>query len=221
MVVKKHNLLVGADHGPLYLQGSLYPRVFDDKGHLLATADEGFGRRTVVLIAQGSHCLHAKENPELPGMEYAVGTLRRQLIGHGAPYTELFKCQTAQGEVYPLQLAKTVPGENFHTLLRLAESGDKGAQEKLAALDIPALWEMILTAMLINPEDDKPDNYIVMPVTTPDGLRYRLVCVDNDHAFVEPLLAKGPAGGQNRKLQVKCILYLPRCDEPSHPSSSH
>ena len=53
MVDKKHNLLVGADHGPLYLQGSLYPRVFDDKGHLLATADEGFGRRTVVLIAQG------------------------------------------------------------------------------------------------------------------------------------------------------------------------
>ena len=81
-----------------------------------------------------------------------------------------------------------MPGENFHTLLRLAESNDKGAQEKLAAFDVPALWEMILTAMLINPEDDKPDNYIVMPVNTPDGLRYRLVCVDNDHAFVEPFL---------------------------------
>ena len=153
-------------------------------------------------------------------MEYAVGTLRRQLIGHGAPYTELFKCQTATGEVYPLQLAKTVPGENFHTLLRLAESGDKGAQAKLAALDVPALWEMILTAMLINPEDDKPDNYIVMPVNTPDGLRYRLVCVDNDHAFVEPLLAKGPAGGQNRKLQVKCILYcLDVMNLPIHPQA--
>ena len=130
-------------------------------------------------------------------MEYAVGTLRRQLIGHGAPYTELFKCQTALGEVYPLQLAKTVPGENFHTLLRLAESNDIGAQEKLAALDMPALWEMILTAMLINPEDDKPDNYIVMPVNTPDGLRYRLVCVDNDHAFVEPLLKRQEAKTEN------------------------
>ena len=83
------------------------------------------------LIAQGSHCLHAKENPELPGMEYAVGTLRRQLIGHGAPYTELFKCQTATGEVYPLQLAKTVPGENFHTFLRLAESEIKEPKKNL------------------------------------------------------------------------------------------
>ena len=75
---------------------------------------------------------------------------------------------------------------------------------------------MILTAMLINPEDDKPDNYIVMPVSTPDGLRYRLVCVDNDHAFVEPLLK----GGQNRKLQVKCILYcLDVMNLPIHPQA--
>ena len=122
---KLHNSLVGADHGALYLQGALYSQIFDEQGHLLTAADEGFGRRTVVLIKKGEHCLHAKENPELPGMEYAVGTLRRQLIGHGAPYTELFKCQTAKGEAYPLQLAKTVPGENFHTVLRAAKRRSK------------------------------------------------------------------------------------------------
>ena len=154
-------------------------------------------------------------------MECAIGTLRRQLIGHGAPYTELFKCQTVQGEVYPLQLAKTVPGENFHTLLRLAESRRQRSPKKNLQPSICRHFgEMILTAMLINPEDDKPDNYIVMPVNTPEGLRYRLVCVDNDHAFVTPLLAKGPAGGQNRKLQVKCILYcLDVMNLPIHPQA--
>ena len=76
---------------------------------------------------------------------------------------------------------------------------------------------MILTAMLINPEDDKPDNYIVMPVTTREGLRYRLVCVDNDHAFVEPLTKKT---GQGRQLQVKCILFcLDAMNQAVHPKA--
>jgi hypothetical protein len=57
------------------------------------------------------------------------------------------------------------------------------APDRLKNLDEQSLSDMILMAMLINPEDGKSDNYIVEPLPT-NPEKYRLVCVDNDQAFV-------------------------------------
>ena len=78
-------------------------------------------------------------------------------------------------------------------------------------LDERDLSGLIVVAMLINPEDGKPDNYIVEVHPTKVG-QYRLVGVDNDHAFVPALVKEKPDKGNLLRspqpvVQVKTILY--------------
>jgi len=63
----------------------------------------------------------------------------------------------------------------------------------------------------VNFEDAKPDNFILEPY----GNKFRLVGIDNDHAFVLPL-----AQHDDKIMLVKCILYcLDQMGQPIHPSS--
>jgi len=59
----------------------------------------------------------------------------------------------------------------------------------LEQLEPASLSQVLLMAALCNPEDGRPDNYVLEPMTTaacgPDGSQqlplFRVVCVDNDH----------------------------------------
>ena len=155
-----------------------------------------YGRRNVRVINYQGYKLHFKENPELPGMEYALGSLIRKITGQGAPVTTLLKF-TIGNKVYPVQVSRTVKGINLQDAL------NEGA-ERLDKISSKSFGLMCIASLLINPEDGKPDNYILEPVKGSDNeFNYNVVCVDNDHGLV-PALAREE---MRTKVMVKTILY--------------
>lgn len=142
-----------------------------------------------------THHIYFKEYPELPGLEEAVGRLTRMILGFGAPFTELVRINNK-----PVMLSQGIQGRNLLDVL-------KNEPELLKQLDLESVSGLILLAMLTNPEDGKPDNYIVEPHLD----KYRLVCVDNDHAFVPAVGRQTPEDAQDQTkqlvVQVKSVLY--------------
>ena len=128
------------------------------------------------------HEMYFKVYPELPGIEEAVGTFTRALIGIGAPYTELIKLDDK-----PVLVSQGIQGS---TLLDVM----KNKPHLLKDLDERDLSGLIIVAMLINPEDGKPDNYIVEEHPMKRD-KYRLIGVDNDHAFVPAIVKEKPDKG--------------------------
>lgn len=145
-----------------------------------------------------THHMYFKPYPELPGLEEAVGRLTRMILGFGAPFTELVKINGK-----PVMLSQGIQGRNLLDVL-------KNEPELLSKLDLESVSGLILIAMLTNPEDGKPDNYIVEPHPLIPG-KYRLVCVDNDHAFVPAVGREIPEDSQDQQkrlvVQVKSVLY--------------
>lgn len=150
------------------------------------------------------YTLYFKMLPKLPGLEEAVGRWTRNLIGFGAPHVELFRLDS-----YPVLVSQEIKG------LTLKEAIQKHP-ERLKQLDQKSLAQVLFATMLVNPEDGKPDNYIVEQISDNSPL-YRLIGVDNDQAFV-PAVAKEQKKEWFKALsvvQVKCILYcLDQMDQP-------
>lgn len=155
------------------------------------------------------HELYFKVYPELPGLEEAVGSFTRRLLGFGAPYTELINLDST-----PVLVSQGIQGP---TLL----DAMKNKLHLLADLDERDLSGLIIVAMLINPEDGKPDNYVIEEHPTNSG-KYRLIGVDNDHAFVPAIVKEKPGKGgilrpAQTLVQVKTILYcLDQMKKPIH-----
>ncbi len=187
-------------------------RVFDVKGQ-----STDYGRRVVKAIQYNQANWHVKENPEMPGVEMAVGALSRLLFGEHTAPNEVFSFFDAKGAAYPVLISQTVAGENLQTVLNQPKAKSQAA---LRQLHPQYTCEQIVLAMLVHPEDGKPDNYQLLPVTTTqaDGqsvAQYRIVGIDNDHAFVKPVeMKKG-----HRTLQVKSVLFcLDTMRQPVHPA---
>nr|WP_166158290.1 hypothetical protein [Neochlamydia sp. AcF84]NGY95961.1 hypothetical protein [Neochlamydia sp. AcF84] len=161
------------------------------------------GRSAATPVSYLHRKLHFKPYPEMAGREYAVGSLHRLIIGHGTPETELFKCYNARLNPYPLLVSETSEGQTLDKALKTGNT--------LTKLDLHRLHNMMLLSMLVNPEDGKPDNYILQSFINHLGeVKEQLVCVDNDHAFI-------PSFSEEGKLQVKCILFcLNQMHEPLH-----
>ncbi len=176
-------------------------QVFNVKGE---TTD--YGRRVVKAIEHDNAKWHVKENPEMPGIEMAVGALSRLLFGEHTAPNEVFSFFDVKGVGYPVLISQTVQGANLQTVLNDPKKAH--THEVLQQLHPQYTSEQIILAMLVHPEDGKPDNYqlLEMKTTRPDGkdsTQYRLIGIDNDHAFVKPvMIEKG-----HRKLQVKCVLF--------------
>jgi hypothetical protein len=167
------------------------------------TDQQKYGRRTVGKITDGRYTLYVKQYPELPGVEEAVGFLTRQLLGYGAPNTLL---ANIEGSAY--LFSEGIPGKPLHDYL--THKTDIPWPVINTSLDAESTSGMILLAMLTNPEDGKPDNYIVQE--RPDGT-YQLVGIDNDHSFV-PTASKVKG---KVKMNVKSILFaLEQMNEPLH-----
>lgn len=181
------------------------------------------GRATVAKATAEGYTLYFKFFPELPGIEQAVSLLTYDLLGFGTTLSELFNIPTA------LQVPVLKPGwvtgnslveekvENIPVLISLGIEGrtlkqvfenpiDPATQRNtLENLYEESLYALMLVAMLTNPEDGKGDNYIAEPFITHEGqIKYRIVGIDNDHAFV-PSLAD--AGSNRVRISTKTILY--------------
>jgi hypothetical protein len=159
------------------------------------------------------HSLYFKVYPELPGIEEAVGLLTRKLLNYGAPHTELINIGGC-----PVLLSHS-HGDKKKTL----DSILRDYPHLLKNLDEESLSGLILLAMLINPEDGKPSNYVIEPHPV-NPKKYRIVGIDNDHAFVPAIVTEKPkkeffSGKLVPIAQVKTILYcLDQMKDPVHPN---
>ncbi|KNC50469.1 ribonuclease inhibitor [Thecamonas trahens ATCC 50062] len=199
-VVAKHlappTVFKGALSGVRVLKNEWTDKVFGSEGFLNTVAD-GVRR---VNNALGS--VYLKNSPELPGNEYAVGLLSHLIMGVNAcaPITELLKVSHAR-RVYVTLASITVPGVSLEKVMRSSPA-------VLDAWSAVQYSQSVLMAMLVNPEDGKPDNFVV----TRDGESgaVKVVCIDNDHAFVAALTNKKGGGGSSPRRSGSGNLSSPR-----------
>lgn len=156
-------------------------------------------------LTLGEVDIHAKCYPELPGLEIAVYELSQRLVGGGIPAMTIGKLswidQQNQLQIEPLLLSETVPGLD----------GAKVSEHYPAwyeSVEMTGHWQQVLLTLFTQPEDAKPDNFILQRVLTPSGqLRTVFWAIDQDHAFQEPLVIVGKPPHQKTALQTKSILY--------------
>jgi hypothetical protein len=199
-------------YGERQLPDDIKNQIINEKGEFIQVSNTG---NHPVAYAQKkgplkTHGLYFKLYPALPGLEEAVGSLTRKLLGFGAPYTDLVKL----GDL-PCLISQEIPED---TLLKVLDT----KPEILNQLDEEDISGMLIAAMLTNPEDGKPDNYVVTPHPTKEK-SYRIVGVDNDQAFVPAIVKEQPDKTWTGKLlplaQVKTILYcLNQMKHPLHPN---
>jgi HEAT repeat protein len=208
--------------GTRYLCSDVYKQIFR-QGMASISKENPYGRHNVTsikcLVAEGVTVgLHLKENPELPGREMMVHYLAKNLFGHITPAVALWRLTKEEGIFrktkisYPVLASRSIAGSN------LKEALDHHP-DQLQNLDHESFSEALILALLTNPEDGRGDNYILQPFVVNDKTKYRIISIDNDHAFVRPLKLdkegqelEGPQG-----LQVKTILYcLNEMQRPLH-----
>ncbi|MBF5059957.1 hypothetical protein NEPTK9_001481 [Candidatus Neptunochlamydia vexilliferae] len=103
-------------------------------------------------------------------MEYAIYNLTSRLSGEAPPLTELARLEPPGQKTYPILISQTIPGENLKTAL----------SKKALKLDRKHLTWNLLTAILTRPGDGRTSNYILN--------QGKLHCIDNDIAFVAPIV---------------------------------
>jgi NLR family CARD domain-containing protein 3 len=105
---------VGIESGEVALRPQVEDQLrLDEAKRFIRPASAVYGRRPVVGISYLGKQLFLKADPEMAGMEYAVGSMHRMLIGHGTPETELFKCIDVLGKPFAVLASQAVDGENL------------------------------------------------------------------------------------------------------------
>ncbi len=188
-------LVEGAESGPRLLGDDIRQQLWGDRSHFRRVNAEG--RRSVgkVFKRDGlldeSGVLFFKRFPELPGYEAAAGIAMRDLVGHGTPFSDLFNIRgmpylVSQGIPDHQGEWKTLLSGEFGVLRRDDVAVREKAKEIFEILDPVDTAELILMAMVLNPEDGKLDNFVLTSTLEADSLR-RLVSIDNDHVFAPPI----------------------------------
>ena len=177
-----------------------------------------FGRRNVQKITINGYDFYFKQYPEMPGIEFAVDCLFELLIGHGTSCTEFGRLNIInKNKNFPVLISQGINGKNLHDILK-NQNETKNFQD---LLDRQSFSELFLASLLVNFEDAKPDNFIVeeLPNLNENNnkKKFRLIGIDNDHAFVPPL-TKSNQTGKGKTILVKCILYcIDLMKESIHP----
>ncbi len=213
-------LLEGVQLGKISLSQDLEKQLLDEKGDI--RHNNLYGRGNVNSITLSDRCtLFFKQFPEMPGVEYAINKFFELLINEGTSATDLAKITLPEGRSYPVLISLGIHGENLHDVLK-----DPLKTRQLERLDQLTFAKLLIASLLVNFEDAKPDNFILEVL--PDGVHH-LISIDNDHAFVPPLVKESGTIAQVKSMlsikkgdtvvQVKCILYcLGLMLKPLHPS---
>jgi len=177
----------------------LYKRLYDAFGAFKRTVE--FGKRFVTIVTVDRFSLAFKHRPELPGLHTAVGELVRRVFGETGlvPHAELmrFPGPPPRHEPEPILVSQNVVGKNL--LMALREDSTV-----LSQLDPRSLSEAIIAAILTNPADGKPENYICELM---DNGLYRLVCVDCEHSFLPYQVTPSSKNFLKQTIVVKSVLY--------------
>ena len=149
-----------------------------------------YGKRNVGRICGEGYSLYVKEYPELPGFEQGVAVFLNNLLGYGVPQGNLIRLRNR-----PYYLSQGIDGDILQDVLMKDPI-------RLKYLDPVTTSGLIVASILINPEDGKPDNYILRVHPLKKDF-YQIIAIDNDHAF-----GITAAKVDHKVLpQVKCVLY--------------
>lgn len=183
-------ILEGVRSGKMPLSPEVLQKIVKD-GHIVRFYTHG--RRNV---AQANN-MHFKENPEFPGMEYAIHSLNKLCIGRGSVIHDLCRL-SYEGKSFLLLVSESVQGKNLRDLLT------NMPHLSIHPTDYSLLFFM---ALLTNPEDGASSNFIAQDK---EGKTF-VTCVDNDHVFAD----KSVTSSLGYKAVVKTILYcLSQLDQP-------
>jgi NLR family CARD domain-containing protein 3 len=153
-----------------YLRALVISELLNDRGDIKPAIANSLHH---VMNTKG---LHFKQKPTHPLMEFAIHNLFFRVAGDLTPETTLVRFEVEiKGEIkiYPVLVSKTIEG----SLLKEATTSH-------LQLDNPqwARWTwMLLCSLLTKPGDGRFSNYILDP-------HLNIFCVDNDIAFVEPVV---------------------------------
>ena len=149
--------------------------------------------------------VHYKRNPHAPGVEFMVSSLSKVLAGEGATPTELLKVIGPDGIPYAYQASHTVQGKDLQSvLIHHPECMDKIRADNFAAV--------VVLGMLTDPQDGKPDNYMVEFSQDEQGniTQIDILGIDNDIAFSDVIInqhKEGEKAGQYI-MNIKNALYF-------------
>ena len=174
------------------LKDKVYPKLF--------TNNSEYGTHQVFSY-EG---VHYKMFPRAPGIESAVDSLNNMVAGTGSSPTQLLKLIDRKGKHYALLASKTVFGVELQDLV---------VQHKhlIEKLDLNNFSKMIVMSLLTNPQDGKPDNYMVKFQTDEKGeiTTWQIIGVDNDMAFAPSLVKRVQIGGKPIHVAlIRNVLYF-------------
>jgi HEAT repeat protein len=206
VVIRCANLRGGQGISEYFLHDVVRAQLFESNGQLKLKPRTQRGRHTVLKITHLGQSFWLKFTPEQAGTEYAVNRLARHIGDHGTPMTQVIKlCQGNQTEGIVVQVTPHIEG------LTLEETLQK-YPERLRQLNSSSFTETLLRVLFTNPEDDKGDDYFLIPDDNQTE-SFHLIRIDNERAFYDPTEMKG-ALRKNEALQVKSMLYcLPQMQE--------
>ena len=156
--------------------------------------------------------VHYKRTPRAPGVEFMVSSLGKVLAGEGATPTELLKVISAKAEVYTYQASHTVQGKDLQSILEHHPEYIK----KIRPGNFAAL---VVLGMLTDPQDGKPDNYMVEFSQNEAGevIQIDILGIDNDVAFSDVVVSQHESGENKGKyiMNIKNVFYFfPQMMEP-------
>ena len=165
--------------------------LFDEQGNIKKNASLT-GRSQVTCFPLQNPEFYLKQYPEWPGYEFASALFMRLLGVTQLPFHDLVVINE-----HPVLIVQNVEGFPVHKVWK--------DPKVFGNLDPFQTGLLIISAMLINPEDGKEDNFIL----SPDG-RY-LIPIDNDHCFLPSFFQKEGnfwnAFTVNTALQTKTLLF--------------
>jgi ankyrin repeat protein len=146
--------------------------------------------------------MYWKEDPELPGTEFAVDLLYKKVMSRGSPPSMLVKRE----QYDPLtmepstKLYQTSLGVEGHSLNEM-DTVDPSWVSSIKRSNFSFMYVM---ALLTLPQDGKGDNIIVTKVDQ----KYHLTSIDNDHSFADPVCVYRDSRHENKHcVNVKSILF--------------
>jgi ankyrin repeat protein len=154
--------------------------------------------------------IHFKKDPHAPGVEFMVGTLSNLLIARGATPTELVKVIEGGGFQHTYLASRTVQGVDLQHILERNPS-------YLTKIDPKNFSAMMVLSLLINPQDGKPDNYMVEFKRNQGNDILEIIGIDNDIAFAESKIYQHSHGEFKNQtfVMVKNVLYFfPQMTQP-------
>ncbi len=178
------------------LNPKIAEKLFDSKGQWLPKDPKVPGNHRVFPIKIDNQRFWVKVYPEQPAIEWIVHQLDRRLGVFGTPRFEVVKFHHG-GQTSCALLSEHVMGSTLKKVIQ-------EKPQRLAELDFISFARTLLRVLLINPEDDKDDDYLLE--MQPNG-QLHLKRIDNDRAFFEPFTAEGNYFFSKATLQVKSVVY--------------